>query len=540
MKPSLAGLFLGISILHGAPIEVSDLRVGHEESPSGTGVKPRFSWNLISKDRGKRQSAYEILAATSLQKLNVKSADLWRSKKQISPARHLVPWKGKSLQGVGKVHWKVRVTDEKGGISPWSEPAVFRVDGKSVLPSVDRISTFESSSAPLNTLYAKSIATLKKRLTAFQGGDVSALGTGDQVHRSARAMLYHFDAVPHLTHWLRLIDKNRTEKKTFTTSPSSKSVASMVSEGAIIAHHPVWWMGGDSAYPGERWKIYEDHMVARENNDRAFKGTKWGKASPAEGMTAEFLDLVYLGFSTRLIRELALPAQQPMNAIRFQDYAARIRGSFGRQYLKPDGSLSVTSQSAHVTALRSAVLKKDQQGKIIRDLMDSIEKDGVKVGPIGAHFLPGVLSLTGHQEKALSLLTELTPEQQKSFIGNGISEWLMAFLAGIDTTLPGFQRVLISPRIPADHSVSWVKASYHSPSGKISVHWRKLEKGELKVEFTIPAGTIGQINLPSKEDAAIFEGEKKLSEAQGITLVKQDEKMISLAAQSGTYSITIR
>jgi hypothetical protein len=540
MKSHLAALFLGISFLHGAPLEVSDLRVEHQVSPSGVGTKPRLSWKLVSKERGKRQTAYEILAATTPDKLTDESADLWKSGKQNLGIKHLVPWNGKSLRGVRKVHWKVRVSDEKGVASPWSKPAVFRVRGKSKLPSLRRISTFESSSTELNALYHESVGTLEKRLTSFAGGEVSALGEGDQVHRSARAMLYHFEAVPHLTRWLRLMDQSRTKDLTFTTAPKSKKVASMVSEGAIIAHHPVWWMGGDDAYPKERWPLYEKHMIFRESRDQAFKGTKWGETAPAEGMSAEFLDLVYLGFTTRLIRELALPAQQPMNAIRFQDYAARIKKSFGKRYLKADGSLSSASQSAHVTALRSAVLEKEQQSKIIEALMASLSKDGVQVGPIGAHFLPGVLTLTGHQEAAVKLLQTLAPEQRKSFVGNGVSEWLMSYLAGIDTSLPGFQQIRITPKIPDDDSLSWVKASYDSPSGKVSVHWQKLEKGGLQVEFTIPAGTIGQVSLPSKKGATITESGSQIGEAVGIKVVKQDDQMIGLITQSGSYSITIR
>lgn len=541
MKVYLAALTLaGTLLLPAVPLKVTALRTEHRVSPTGVGTSPRLSWQLVSDERGKSQTAYEILAASTPEKLDEQSADLWKSGKQNIGVKHLVAWKGKSLKGISKVHWKVRVWDEKGKPGNWSEPAVFQVDGSTDLPAPGRISAFESSSPALNALYTESVEILGKRLAAFTAGDPTALGQGDQVHRASRAMLYHFDAVPHLTRWLRLMDENRTKELTFTIGPKSQKVASMISEGAIAAHHPVWWMGGDPAYPKERWKLYEGHLMAREKNDQTFQGTKWGEAAPAEGMSAEYLDLLSLAFTTRLIRELALPAQEPLNAIRFQDYAARIKKSFQKQYLTPDGTLAVDSQTARAFALRSAVLEREQQAKVVGDLVTSLSKDGLQVGPIGAFFLPGVLSLTGHQERAVALLEKLNPEQRKTFTGNGISEWLMAYLAGIDSNSPGFQQVLIAPRIPADDSLSWVKASCQSPSGPVSVHWQKLEKGGIQVDYTIPAGVFARVNLPAPKGATILEGGKDLAEIPSLEVVSRSDNLITLICKSGTYSIVIR
>jgi len=539
MKNILAALCLLASLTSAAPLSPENLRTELAFQPQAVGTAPRFSWTLASSENGKRQSAYQILAATSPDKLSEKSADFWNSGKYPTGLKNLVPWKGKDLAGVGKVFWKVRVWDETGKPGPWSQTTHFQVDGKATLPEPKRISTFESSSPELNQLYADSIDVLEKRLNAFAGGDVAALGKGDQVHRSARAILYHFEAVPHLTRWLRLIDKSLLENKTFPVQPDSKDFASVSSEAAIMAHHPVWWMGGDSKYPMERWKLYEDHMIAREKNDRAFKGTQWGSTSATEGMSPEFQDLVYLGFTTRLIRELAAPAQQPLNVIRFKDYAARIRVSFEKQYLDAKGSLTIPSQSAHVVALRSAVLKPEQQQQVIDDLLDSLSKKGPQVGPAGAHFLPGVLTLTGHQNEAVGMLGNLNKQQRENFIGNGISAWFMAYLAGIDTSFPGFQQIMIAPRIPTDDSVTWVKSSYQSPAGLISVHWQKGADGKLKADITIPAGVIARIKLPAAKGAKISESGQDLSKTPTVEVMNRTDDTVNFISQSGSYSFVI-
>jgi hypothetical protein len=540
MKPFLALLIpLLAPFLAAAPLQVADLRTEMQQSPVGVGTAPRFSWKLVTTERGKLQRAYQILAATDPAKLTEEAADLWNSKQQNTGLHTHVPWKGKKLSLRKKVHWKVRVWDEKEEPGPWSEAATFQVYGEASLPKLTRTSTFESSSPALNELYRQSVESLEKRLSAFVAGDPAALGNGAQVQRSARAMLYHFDVAPHLSTWLGLMDSSLTDNRTFPVAPGSRQVGSFSSEGAILVNHPVWWMSGDSRLPQERWKFFEDHMIFREKNDKTFKGKAWGEVEPTEGMSAEFLDLAYLGLTTRFIRELSGPAQQPVNVVRFQDYAARIRESFRKQFVTDQGSLKTDSQSAQLLALRSDVLKADEKQQVVADLTASLAQNGVEVGPIGAHFLPAVLTLTGQQDKAIAFLTNLTPAQQEIFAGNGVSAWLMAYLAGIDAGFPGFEQFRITPGIPTDGSLTRVKASHQSPVGEVSVHWQILDSGSLKVEVTIPAGAIAKINLPAKKSAKITEGGKTIEEAPAVDLLNRTDDSVTLISQSGSYSFLV-
>lgn len=524
----------------GAPIQVDHLRVNLQENPTGLTDPPRLSWKLVSTEKSKTQRGYQILAATSLDKLTEDAADLWNNKVEKLSTRHLVPWKGEELKDGQKVFWKVRVWDEKEAVGDWSKPAHFVMGGEKSPSKPPRISHFESSSPELNKLYTDSISELEKRINAFSAKTPEALGTGAEVHRSARALLYHFEAAPQLSEWLGLMDAGLNKDDFFPIQPGSDQVGSISSDAAIIAHHPLWWMSGDAASPEARWALYEKHMIAREKMDRKFKGTKWGTITDTEGTPAEFLDLCYLGYTTRLIRELAAPARQPLNVIRFKDFAARIKVSFQAQYIDESGSLKIKSQTAQVLALRSAVLTPEQQAKVTDDLMKSLDSDGLKVGPIGAYFLPGVLSLTGHQKTALKILTSLKEEERKLFVGNGISEWLMSFVAGIDASAPGFARVVIVPRITDGDELKWVKARYESQVGTVAVHWQKLPKGELKADVTIPAGTIARIILPARKGQKITVDGKEISEIPAIEIFQQTDTGIVLVSKSGQYSLVLK
>ncbi len=539
MKQGILSLVLLSAIVaKAAPLQVADLRTDFQSEPTGVQALPKLSWKLASAERGKRQASYHIIAASSPDLLTPEAADLWDSKVVKRAAKHLIPWAGKELKEGQKVYWKVKVADEKKEEGQWSQPASFTVGGKKTFPKPARISEFSSSSEALNSLFKESLTQMEARLANFaKDGN---LGTGAEVQRSARAFLYHFDSLPHLTQWIHQMDAGMTPDGFFPIQPGSADVRSLSSEAGITVNHPLWWMGADSPLVKKRWTQFEKHMIAREKGDRAFKGTAWGGLAETEGVPAEFLDLCTLGFTSRLTRELAVPAQQPLNVIRFQDYASRIRKSFVKQYIGEDGNLTVKSQTAHLLALRSGVLKPAQQKPVIDSLMASLKKDGPQVGPIGAYFFPAVLTLTQHQNEAIEMLTTLSDEQKKAFTGNGVSEWMMSLLAGIEASVPGFSHLMIAPRIPSDDSLKWVKASYDSVAGKTSVHWEKQPDGSLKVEIAVPHGTLARIILPSTKGQTVTESGKSIEEAFGVTLVSQTDSAISLISQSGTFSFLIK
>jgi alpha-L-rhamnosidase len=86
-------------------------------------TSPHFSWKMMTEDKGAFSTAYQILMATELDKLNEEEADLWNSGKvQDANAIH-VPYDGKPLASRSRAYWKVRVWNEDDKVTAWSEPA---------------------------------------------------------------------------------------------------------------------------------------------------------------------------------------------------------------------------------------------------------------------------------------------------------------------------------------------------------------------------------------------------------------------------------
>ena len=86
-------------------------------------LAPRLFWRIETQEQAVRQTAYQILVASSLQKLNHDDADMWDSGKIVDNRSIQIVYEGKPLQEEGIYYWKVRVWDGNDQQSAWSEPA---------------------------------------------------------------------------------------------------------------------------------------------------------------------------------------------------------------------------------------------------------------------------------------------------------------------------------------------------------------------------------------------------------------------------------
>jgi alpha-L-rhamnosidase len=101
-----------------------NLRCEYQTNPLAIdSVRPRLSWTLSSPARGARQSAYQILVASSLPRLAADRGDLWDSGKKTSDETIQIEYDGKALVSGADCFWKVRSWDAADQSGRWSEPA---------------------------------------------------------------------------------------------------------------------------------------------------------------------------------------------------------------------------------------------------------------------------------------------------------------------------------------------------------------------------------------------------------------------------------
>jgi hypothetical protein len=109
-----------------AAITPSRLRCEYRENPAGVDTpRPQLGWILECTRpgaRGLKQAAYQVLVATTPELLGADKPDQWDSGKTVSSAMNCIAYDGKPLLSDGTYWWKVRVWDQDGAASTWSEP----------------------------------------------------------------------------------------------------------------------------------------------------------------------------------------------------------------------------------------------------------------------------------------------------------------------------------------------------------------------------------------------------------------------------------
>src|ERR1035438_1777021 len=113
------------------PLNPVELRCEYLANPIGIDVvQPRLSWVLTLKvgrsstsreeTRGKEQTAYRILVASSVDKLAANQGDLWDSGEVASDETAQIVYAGVALTSRQQCFWKVAVWDEHRQKSEWS------------------------------------------------------------------------------------------------------------------------------------------------------------------------------------------------------------------------------------------------------------------------------------------------------------------------------------------------------------------------------------------------------------------------------------
>lgn len=104
------------------------LRCEFVENPIGVQrERPLLSWKCVSPRKGGAQSAYQIVAARTPEQLEHGDYTAWNTGKVESRRFCAVPYAGVRLGSAERVCWKVRIWDENGEPSQFSDPDYFEM-----------------------------------------------------------------------------------------------------------------------------------------------------------------------------------------------------------------------------------------------------------------------------------------------------------------------------------------------------------------------------------------------------------------------------
>ncbi|PZR28118.1 MAG: alpha-L-rhamnosidase [Citrobacter freundii] len=121
----LASSFLALAVSALAQLAVTNPLCENRHNPIGLDItQPRFSWQLSSAQRNTQQTAYELIVETAS---SGKKTVVYNSGRISSDQSVHVPYKGQPLESGKRYFWRVRVWDNHGQRSNWTEPAFWQM-----------------------------------------------------------------------------------------------------------------------------------------------------------------------------------------------------------------------------------------------------------------------------------------------------------------------------------------------------------------------------------------------------------------------------
>jgi len=193
---------------------ITDLRAESLVNPLGLDEpRPRLSWITRgpADARGGHQTARRILVASTLDALEREEGDLWDSGKVQDDRSIEIAYEGAALVSRQRGHWKVRVWDETGEPTAWSEPAFFEMgllegeawvgqwigpaarpsEGEGSLPSPYLRRGFRLDAAPTRArLYVSALGVCEPRLNGQRVGNDELLPGWTEFTRSVQSLAY--------------------------------------------------------------------------------------------------------------------------------------------------------------------------------------------------------------------------------------------------------------------------------------------------------------------------------------------------------------
>lgn len=105
---------------------ITNLHCDYLTNPLGIDdFKPRLSWVLESGERGQRQTAYQIVVASSPELLAKSQGDHWDTGRIASNESLDMAYGGARLRSCTRYYWKVKIWDKDQNESEWSTPSWF-------------------------------------------------------------------------------------------------------------------------------------------------------------------------------------------------------------------------------------------------------------------------------------------------------------------------------------------------------------------------------------------------------------------------------
>jgi hypothetical protein len=249
------------------------------------------------------------------------------------------------------------------------------------------------------------------------------------------------------------------------------------------------------------------------------------------------------------------------DAASYKKLAAEVKQAYNQKFFNAETKQYGTgSQAANAMSVYAGLVEPQYKAAVVNNIVKDIRDRGnaLTAGDIGYRYLLRVLDDEGRSDVIYDMnsradvpgygyqlahgataLTEswaaLTSVSNNHFMLGHLMEWFYSGLAGIRPTddAIAFNKIEIRPETVGD--VTWAKANYKSPYGNIVSSWKK-DKGQFKLEVSIPANTTASIYLPVKSNATIKVDGQNIKARHDLKFVGYHDGKAEIKAGSGNYT----
>ncbi|MEL7498423.1 MAG: family 78 glycoside hydrolase catalytic domain [Planctomycetota bacterium] len=453
-------------------------------------------------------------------------------------------------------------------------------------------SSFECSDPMVNQLFKNVVWTQRANFidlpTDCPQRDERMGWTGDAQAYVATAA-YNADVGAFFTKWNRELMESQRPSGAFPgyapfPFQHGWDFGSAWSDAGVICPWTIWQAYGDTRMIDRCWEPMTKFMDWRNStsvNDLGIAhGNGWGDwLSQGETTPLDYIDTVYYAITTRMMAEMAEATGRSEQATQYREQLSRTKAAFIAKYVKPDGSINVSTQTAQALALFADLVPIEQRAGTGRHLAKMLHENGnhMATGFLGTRPLLPALTASGQNDLAVFLLQShefpswgyeidqgatsiwerwdsFTKEDGfgrhnaamnsfSHYAFGAVCEWMFRTLAGIDSEGVAYETIIIRPHPPRPNSnqmhqpIDWVKASYDSIRGTINSEWR-LAGDQFELSVVIPANTQAKVFLPISNVASIRESGQSLDGHPHVSLLKSEDNLAILSVDSGAYRFT--
>jgi hypothetical protein len=496
-----------------------------------------------------------------------------------------------TLKGSGTETWSPRFSYygfryvQVEGAAPESDaianlPVIHNLKGEFVHLDVERTGRFSSSDETLNRIHALIDAAVRSNLqhVLTDCPHREKLGWLEESYLMGPSLLYNWDLRTFLPKIIRDIHEAQTIDGLI---PDIAPEYVVFNDG--FRDSPEWGSAG-IFLPWSAWQWYGD-MQPLTNAYRTMKayteylGSKtkdglltyglgdWYDIGPGEpgyakltpqGVTATatyFADLRVLDQAARLLG-------REDDAKSFHAAVQTERLAFQKAFYKPaEGTYATGSQTSLAMPLVMGLAPDSARGALVDKLVADVRRvaNHPTAGDVGYHYVVEALTNAGRSDALFDMATVKTApsyaaqlaagatslteawdanphSSQNHFMLGHIEEWFYAGLAGIrpDLDVPGLRHVIINPQPVGD--VKFVKASWDSFRGPVSVEWH-VDRGSLSITVDVPPGISADLYLPAASTSQISS-----SALQDLSsrFIRQEGNRCVYAIGSGRYELEVR